>query len=142
MRRPSLRRIFRFGLLSTLIASACVVAASSSLASDAAGCKGSLLLLGPATPPDAVSHDDAPFQRGVYVTAIKDFTVCSLGCKVQVLTTQRTLNAYIYAANGTTRGALLASGTVEMTETGNVMHFVTVNYTLKACHDYELAFSV
>jgi len=37
MRRPSLRRIFRFGLLSTLIASACVVAASSSLASDAAG---------------------------------------------------------------------------------------------------------
>lgn len=135
-------RIFRFALFSTLIACSCVVTASPGLASDAAGCKGSLLLLAPSTPPSAVSQDATPFQRGVYVTAIKDFTICSMGCKIQDLTTQHTLNAYIYAANGTTRGALLASGSLVMGETGNVMHFVTVNYTLQACHDYELAFSI
>lgn len=138
MRRPSLPRIFGFVLVSTLIVCSHVVAAPST----PAGCKGSLLVLTPGTPPNSLASDPVPSQRGVYVTAIKDFTVCSLGCKLQVNTMPHTLNAYIYAANGTTRGALLASGSVAMTETGNVMHFVTVNYTLKACHDYELAFDI
>jgi len=171
MRRPSLPRIFRFALLSTFIVCSYVVAAASSVASDAAivgtpagraprdaavpvvtdvdgapltpaGCNGSLLVLTPGTPAPSISSDNTPFQRGVYVTAIKDFTVCSLGCKIQVTGQSHTLFAYIYAANGTTRGSLVASGSVAMSETGNVMHLVTMNYTLEACHDYELAFSI
>jgi hypothetical protein len=73
---------------------------------------------------------------------MQDFTVCSIGCKVQVSHLPHTLSAYIYEANGTTRGALVASGSLVMSETGNVMHFVAVSYTLKACHDYELAFAI
>jgi hypothetical protein len=120
VRRHLFPQIFRFAALSTFIAGAFVVAVSSSLASDVpvttddggtlltpAGCKGALLALYPGTPAPFFSHDDTPFQRGVYVTAIKDFAVCSMGCRIQVTGLPQTLNAYIYAANGTTRGALV-----------------------------------
>lgn len=157
MRRPLLPRTVRSHRLSTFIVCTYAVAASSALASDAAmpavadvdgahttpaACKGSLLVLAPSTPAPVMSSDNTPQQRGIFVTAIEDFTVCSLGCKIQISGLPKTLFAYIYAANGTTRGALLASGSVTISETGNIMHFVTVNYTLQACQDYELAFGI
>jgi len=149
MRRPLLPRIFPSLRLTTFIVCTYAIAASSTLASDVdgglltpAGCKGSLLVLAPSTPAPVMSSDNTPQQRGIFVTAIEDFTVCSLGCKIQISGLPKTLFAYIYAANGTTRGALLASGSVVISATGNIMHFVTVNYTLQACHDYELAFGI
>ena len=105
-------------------------------------CAGSILSLIPNPTPDVFGADVVQFERGVYVTAIKDFRVCSMGYKLQLSSLPRTLTARIYAADGTTRGALLATGSIAITQQGNVQHYVPINYTLQACQDYELVFVI
>lgn len=101
-------------------------------------CDGSSLALTPNLPPPNFSADGLTFERGVFVTALKDFNLCSIGYKQQLSSLPRTLTARIYAATGTTRGALLASGSYAQTQLTNTVLYVPVSYALKACQDYEI----
>jgi hypothetical protein len=105
-------------------------------------CNGSLLDLTPGTPAPNFTNASEDIQRGVIVSVRKDFQVCSMGIKMQVSGLPQTLWGYVYEVNYVTRGALVASGSVSMTGLSNVMHFVPINCTLKACQEYELVFTV
>ncbi|HKW12960.1 MAG TPA: T9SS type A sorting domain-containing protein, partial [Candidatus Krumholzibacteria bacterium] len=76
-------------------------------------------------------------ERGAYITALKDFTVCSLGVEGDFVPGQ-TLTANIYAATGTARGALLATGSTTIKFDGNRVHFVPISYTLQGCKEYDI----
>jgi hypothetical protein len=102
-------------------------------------CPGAVLDLIPDTAPGATAPDDNQ-QRGVYITAIKDFEVCALGMELD-LELPQTLTARIYSADGTTRGSLLASGSLEAVQSGKVIHYIPINYVLEACQEYELTVS-
>jgi hypothetical protein len=104
-------------------------------------CNGSLVVLTPPTPASNFPLAGENLTRGSFVTALKDFQVCAMGAKLE-LGGPRTLNVYIYAADHVTRGALLASGSVSASGAGPQVHYVPVNYTLKACQDYELVFDL
>jgi hypothetical protein len=52
------------------------------------------------------------------------------------------LEARVYAATGTTRGALLASSSIGAAQLSDVNQFVPINYTLRACQDYEIVMVV
>jgi hypothetical protein len=105
-------------------------------------CDGSSLALTPDTPPDNFAADVATIERGVYITAIKDFELCSVAYKLQLSGLPRTLTAKLYAANGVTRGALLATNSIAIAEQGNVVHHVPLSYTLQSCQDYLVAFDI
>lgn len=77
-------------------------------------------------------------ERGFYCTAIQDFQLCAIAMEIDADLPQ-TLTARIYAANGTTRGALLAEGTVTAVEPGSVFHYIPINYTLQACQEYDIS---
>lgn len=100
------------------------------------GCSGAVVNLAPSTPPTNVASDDGQ-NRGVFVTALKDFNLCSIGIEGDFVPGE-TLNAYVYAANGTTRGALLASGSTTIQYDGNRTHYVDVSYLLQECKEYDL----
>jgi len=80
---------------------------------------------------------DSNQERGAFITAMKDFTVCSLGMEGDFVPGQ-TLIARIYAASGTTRGALLASGSTTIKFEGNRVHYVPISFTLQKCHEYDI----
>ncbi|HEU4929199.1 MAG TPA: hypothetical protein VFU38_05165, partial [Candidatus Krumholzibacteria bacterium] len=101
-------------------------------------CKGSNLVLTPTTPPTNFGADAATFERGVYVTAIKNFNLCAVGYKMDLPTLPQTLEARVYAANGTTRGALLTSNSINPVQLAHVVHSIPINFTLRACQDYEI----
>lgn len=105
-------------------------------------CDGASLALTPPTPPTDFGADGATNERGVYVTAIKDFELCAIGYKLQHATLPQTLTARVYAANGTTRGALLAANSIASTQLVDMTQFVPINYTLQACQDYEIVMVV
>jgi len=106
-----------------------------------ASCKGSLLALTPSTPPPNFGADAVPHERGVFITAMEDFEICNIGYKLDLVVVTN-LTVRIYAANGTTRGAQLATGNIAATTNAHVVHFVPINYTLQACQDYEITMSV
>jgi hypothetical protein len=94
--------------------------------------------LGPRTIPEYTGTDDGQ-ERGVYVTALQDFEICAVGFQAD-LDMPQTITARIYAANGTTRGALLATGTataVAGDEDG--ITYVPISYTLESCQEYDIA---
>jgi hypothetical protein len=99
-------------------------------------CPGSIVDLTPASPPTNIAGDDNQ-ERGVYVTAIKDFEVCAVGWKADLVLPQ-TLTARIYEASGTTRGALVAIGTLTAVQPGDVVHYIPISYDLSACQDYDI----
>ena len=101
-------------------------------------CPSSKVVMTPATPPPNFGADVATVERGVYVTAIKDFELCAIGYKMQLPSLPQTLEARVYAANGTTRGALLASNSINPVVLANVVHQIPINYTLRGCQDYEI----
>jgi hypothetical protein len=103
------------------------------------GCAGAVLDLIPDPTPDYTATDDGQ-QRGAYITAIRDFEVCAIGMELE-LELPQTLTARIYEADGTTRGALLAEGTLEAVQPGKLIHYIPINYMLEACQEYELAVS-
>ncbi|HEX6791759.1 MAG TPA: T9SS type A sorting domain-containing protein, partial [Candidatus Krumholzibacteria bacterium] len=100
------------------------------------GCNGAVVDLTPPTGPLNISNNDAQ-ERGVFVTALKDFTMCSFGMEGDFVPGQ-TLTARVYAATGTTRGALLASGSATVGFDGNRMHYVPISYTLQKCKEYDI----
>ncbi len=78
-------------------------------------------------------------ERGVYITAIKDFEICALGMMIELALPQEVV-ARIYEAQGVTRGALVAEQTWTTFLPGEVVHFVPINYLLQGCRDYEITF--
>ncbi|MFH1755857.1 MAG: T9SS type A sorting domain-containing protein [Candidatus Latescibacterota bacterium] len=100
------------------------------------GCTGAVLDLIPNATPDDTTDENSQ-ERGVYITAIKDFEVCALGME-QDLALPQTLTARIYSADGTTRGPLLASGTLQAVQAGKLIHYIPINYVLEACQEYEI----
>jgi hypothetical protein len=78
----------------------------------------------------------------VYVTAIEDFELCAIGYKLDVATLPAILEARVYAATGSTRGALLANNSIYAAQLDDVVHYVPLNYTLQACQDYEIVMVV
>jgi hypothetical protein len=103
-------------------------------------CPGSIVDLRPEGPPDVVDQLSSGESRGVYITAIKDFEVCAVAMEAEFQRPQ-TLTARIYAANGTTRGALLATGTLTAVQTGKIFHYIPINYTLQECQEYNINIS-
>ena len=103
-------------------------------------CLGARLVLSPpaAGPPTAPG---LPTQDvGVFVTAIEDVTVCSVGFTADLQALPQTAYARIYAANGNTRGALLTEGVLDLVMPGSTTHYIPLEYTLQACQEYEIAF--
>jgi Secretion system C-terminal sorting domain len=105
-------------------------------------CNGSRLVLTPGTPPFASNSTSVNLERGEFITALQDFHICSMGIHLELAGSPQTLNAYIYAASNATRGALLASASVSVSGSGPQVFFVPIDYTLKACQEYELVFLV
>jgi hypothetical protein len=103
-----------------------------------ASCTGSIVPLTPFIPPPNFGADAAQHERGVFITAIEDFHVCNIGYKLDLVALPITLFVRIYAANGTTRGALLAENSIPATTVDHVVHFVPIDHTLEACQDYEI----
>jgi hypothetical protein len=101
-------------------------------------CPGSIVELTPGTPPDNVDASSSYENRGLYITAIKDFEVCAIGWQAE-LSLPQTLTARIYEANGLTRGALLAQNSVYAVQPGEIVHYIPINYTLQACQEYDIA---
>lgn len=71
------------------------------------------------------------------MTALKDFTFCSLGVEADLLPGEN-ITASVYAATGVTRGALLASFTTKVEFAGNRTHYIPLSYTLKGCKEYDI----
>lgn len=101
-------------------------------------CNGSIVDLAPGVPFDHLNASDNNQERGAYITALQDFQVCSIGVEMDLAVPQ-TLTARIYAANGTTRGALLATGSVTAVQPGKVITYIPIGYTLLACQEYDIA---
>lgn len=78
-------------------------------------------------------------DRGAFVTAIKRFDVCALGIEGAFIPGE-TITAKIYAANGTTRGALLTSGSAKVEYDGQRTHYIPIQYQLQPCQEYDIAF--
>jgi Secretion system C-terminal sorting domain len=91
--------------------------------------------VGPPTAPGLSTQD-----VGVFVTAIEEVTVCSVGFTADLQALPQLAYARIYAANGTTRGALLTEGVLDLVVPGESTHYIPLEYTLQACQEYEIAF--
>jgi Secretion system C-terminal sorting domain len=105
-------------------------------------CNGSELSLIPPGAPGGPYVDAYDVDRGVFVTAIKDFDLCAVGYKMDLATLPAILEARVYAATGSTRGALLASNSIYAAQLADVVQYVPLNYTLQACEDYEIVMVV
>lgn len=77
-------------------------------------------------------------EWGLYVTTNRAIQVCALGIRVKNEVGQ-TIIATVYGANGTTRGGVLAAGTLTVTQSGLQYHYVPLNVTLQPGEDYEVA---
>ncbi|MFQ5510784.1 MAG: T9SS type A sorting domain-containing protein [Candidatus Krumholzibacteriia bacterium] len=100
-------------------------------------CPGAVLDLLPTGAPNTLPVSNE--ERGVYITAMKDIDVCALGMAADLQVPQG-VTVRIYEAKGSARGALLASGTHTATQSGDVMHYVPITYTLNACQEYDITF--
>ena len=101
------------------------------------GCSGSVLDL--AAPSGVLNSSDNDFQeRGVYVSVLKNFRLCSIGMEGEFIPGE-TLTANIYAANGNLRGALLASASTTVEFGGLRTHYVPIVYSLEECKEYDIA---
>ncbi|MFQ5510786.1 MAG: T9SS type A sorting domain-containing protein [Candidatus Krumholzibacteriia bacterium] len=82
---------------------------------------------------------DGGIEVGTYITAMKDMNVCALGMAADLVLPQ-VVTARIYEADGTTRIGLLAEGTLTAVQPGDLVHYVPIGATLKACQDYNISF--
>jgi hypothetical protein len=100
------------------------------------GQHGTVDLAAPDFPADHVSSNRGQ-DRSVFITAIEDFNLTGIAMKI-AFPFEQTVTASLYAANGTTRGAMLASNAMTVIHPGHVFHFVPISYQLQACQEYEL----
>jgi len=88
-------------------------------------------------PPNSTSQDNSNY--GAYVTSLIDQELYSLGWMADI-PLGTTLTARIYEATGTTRGALVASGSITSTGDGMRWHDVPLEISLTAGQDYDFTF--
>jgi hypothetical protein len=99
------------------------------------------------TPPNPVEFGGTPEpdggvgdgDRGVFITALNTFTIGSMGIEANLTAANLTLVAKIYAANGTTRGALLASVARNFVDVGTGFYDVPIDFTFSAGANYDVA---
>jgi hypothetical protein len=84
------------------------------------------------------NYTDPGTERGVYVTAERTISVCSMGWEADFSTVPTELTAKIYEASGTTRGDLIAAGVTVVTATGMQVHTVPINAVLYEGMEYDL----
>jgi hypothetical protein len=104
------------------------------------GCDGAVLnLASPSGPPTGGGGGlpDSFQDRGAYVTALKDFNLCSLGVEANLIPGEN-ITASVYAATGLARGALIASFTTKVEFAGLVTHHIPLSVTLQACKEYDI----
>jgi len=89
--------------------------------------------------PAPLTATEPTAQRGIYVTALRDFDIDAIGMKLS-MPCQSAFTVRIYDATGTTAGALLAEATSVSVLPGEVYHYIPIDYTLQACGDYLLTF--
>jgi hypothetical protein len=80
---------------------------------------------------------DSNQGRGFYFRANQTVAMCAFGMEVDHAAGQK-LTANLYAATGTTRGALLATGQITVPSTGLMWHDVPLNYLLQEGEEYDL----
>jgi hypothetical protein len=82
------------------------------------------------------TSDDS--ERGVYIKSEETIRINSFGWEANLVAPQ-TLIARVYEATGTTRGAMIAEGTLEVTSSGLRFHDVPLNCVLEEGKEYDLA---
>ncbi len=80
---------------------------------------------------------DSNQGRGIYIRANQTVALNTFGMEVNHVAGQR-LTANLYAAVGTTRGALLATGFIVVPGSGLQWHDVPINYVLEEGKEYDL----
>lgn len=104
-----------------------------------ASCPGTQLTLGPQVLPTGGSVDPASTDLGVFVTAMRDVHICAIGIEAG-LSVPQSVTANVYAAAGTTRGALAYSSLAFLVANGNYgMHVIPIDATLSECAEYDIA---
>jgi hypothetical protein len=77
-------------------------------------------------------------NRGAFVTALKDIEVCALGVDANIAGSQM-FTCNVFEANGTERGALLASVS-KVAVPWAMWQEVPIDIPLEACRDYNITF--
>jgi hypothetical protein len=84
------------------------------------------------------SAPDDNQMRGIYIKAEETIHLASFGMEADLVPPQK-IDAFVFEATGTTRGVLLAWGTLEVTTSGLQFHDVPLNCVLKEGEEYDLA---
>lgn len=103
-------------------------------------CHGSVVdLASPSGPPpnsaDGLVHSGE--ERGVFITALKDFQLCGIAMKLNHYPLS-TIEAYVYEADGNTRRSFVAAGAALVLLQGEQFLYVPVDATLEACKEYNI----
>ncbi|MEM9702879.1 MAG: hypothetical protein AAF907_10610, partial [Planctomycetota bacterium] len=85
----------------------------------------------------AAADPGVAHERGVYVTALTDFTMTSLGIEAQ-LNQSRTLFARVYEATGLTRGTNLVTSSLIFSDAGQAFYDVPIAFDFEAGEEYYL----
>lgn len=96
-----------------------------------------------AKPADPTTYQtmQSGYDRGVYVTALVDKQVFSLGWLADIPEGE-TIGARVYEATGITRGALIAVGSITSASAGERWHDIPVSAALAAGQDYDLEIEI
>ena len=102
----------------------------------------------PLTPPSPVEFGGTPdpdggvvIPRGAFITALDTFIITSLGIEADLLSSNLTLVANIYAASGLTRGTLLATASMSFNDMGTAFYDVPIDFTFIGGMDYDISIS-
>jgi hypothetical protein len=92
------------------------------------------------TPPNPSEYGFATpvFERGDSITALSTFSISSLGIEAVPSQSPLLFQANIYAANGLTRGPLLASASRSLTYAGQTFYDVPISFTFTGGLDYDI----
>ena len=90
----------------------------------------------PFAAPAAWTRDNT--SAGNYLTALKAFTVTSIGIKADLLQKQ-TLTVNIYSSTNQVRGGLLATASATVYHPGEVYQYVPINFTFQDCTEYDVS---
>jgi hypothetical protein len=105
------------------------------------GTGGAPLDLGKTFDPSTYSTSQNDYDHGVYVTSLTTQQVFSLGWLADVPEGE-TIGARIYEAVGTTRGALIATGSIYSSGSGTRWHDIPVSAELQSGQDYDLEIEI
>ncbi|MDH5627832.1 MAG: T9SS type A sorting domain-containing protein, partial [Candidatus Krumholzibacteria bacterium] len=91
--------------------------------------------------PSVYATSQPGYDRGAYVTAQVDKQLFSLGWLADIPEGE-TIGARVFEATGTTRGALIAAGSITSANPGERWHDIPVSASLLAGQDYDLEIEI